>query len=249
VKRFLVLVGLVGAAVYLFGPLRIAPQDQVELALSAQPVSGPLHTSWGHTLQSLRQRPVSAQKVSKDIASPRSRSLKTEPDRLLVVGGSDGDMVAWARATLAAYRQPSKPSKPYAAPPEMWVIGQTNGWVQRDDTTDARGLPSYEYLAAIDDLSFGQSTAQVAESPPAQAAPTKTRPVVRVAVVSKPQDSTPAAKPVAHTRDDITVAGPYRPRGLFARARGDDGRRGRGLFGLFGGRKTERAGWSVGPAG
>lgn len=241
-KRFLVLVGLVGAAAYMFGPPRIAPQDHVELALSAQP-SAPLRTSWGLTLQSLRQQPTSSQDI------PRSSPLETERDRLLVVGGSDGDMVAWARATLAAYRQPSKAFKPGAAAPEMWVIGQSNGWVQRDDTARARGLPAYEYLAAIDDLRFGPSAAEVAEAPPAQAAPTKTQPVARVAAVSKPQGSPPTAKPVAHTRDGITVAGPYRPRGLFARGRADDEPRGRGLFGLFGGRKTERAGWSVGPAG
>jgi hypothetical protein len=158
-------------------------------------------------------------------------------------------MVEWARATLAAYREPSEVLDQGAEAPEMWLIGQSNGWVQRGELTDGRGLLAYEYLAAIDELSFGQSAAQAAESPPARAAPTKTRPAARVAAVSKPQDPTPSAKPVVHTRDHTNVAGPYHPRGLFAHGRSDDARRGRGIFGLFGGRKTERAGWSVGPAG
>ena len=229
-KRFLIFAGLVGAAVYMFAPPRIAPLDRPEAVQSGQPASGTLRTSWGSTLQSLKEEP------SRDIAFPRPKSPETEPDRLLVVGGADGDLVEWAKATLAAYRQASEPHaalRPGGPGPEMWVIGNTNGWVQGEDSApDARGLPSYDYVAAIDDLNF---------------VPAEPQPAARVAAIAKPDLPSPAAKPVVHTQDAIDVAGPYRPRGLFARKR--DGQRGRGPFGLFGGRKTERPAWSAGPAG
>lgn len=246
-KRVFAFVGLIGAAAYLFGSPLPAPRDQVELALSPPSVGGPLRTSWGFTLESLRQQPAAPQ----HIASPRSKPPKTEPDRLLMVGEPDRDLLEWARATLAAYRERSTPSAPDAASPEMWVIGQTNGWVHRDESaTDARGLPSYDYVAALEDLHFGQDTAEAEEPPSSKPASPKTRQAVHVAAVAEPESPTPTAKPAADTTDDIKVAGPYRPGGLFARrAHSDDAPRGGGLFGLFGARKTERPGWSVGPAG
>jgi len=243
VMRFLVFLSLIiGAAAYIFAPPRNALEERSETAQSAQPVSGPLRTSWGSSLQSLRQQPASSQ----DIASSRSSPLETESDPLPLAGGPDGDMVEWARATFAAYRQGSKPApmRSSGPDPEMWLVGQTNGWVQGEDSASgAHGLPSFEYLAAIDDLSFGQSAAQATETPQAKAkaVSAKKHRAPRVAAVSKP----PAAKPVAHTSGGVEVAGPYRPRGLFARS--GDRQRGRGLFGRSG-RKAEREAWSVGPA-
>ena len=148
VMRFLVFLSLIGAAAYIFAPPRNALEERSETAQSAQPVSGPLRTSWGSSLQSLRQQPASSQ----DIASSRSRPLETESDPLPLAGGPDGDMVEWARATFAAYRQGSKPApmRSSGPDPEMWLVGQTNGWVQGEDSASgAHGLPSFEYLAAI----------------------------------------------------------------------------------------------------
>ena len=246
-KRFLVFVAVLGAATYMFAPPHTAPEGGSEAARTKQHVSGPLRTSWGPTLRSLRQEPATSQ----DIVSSRqnhaygSRPRQEEANRRLVVGGSEGDPFEWARPTLAAYSQASKPSDSPGT--ELWVMGQTNGWVQpKGPNAQERGWASY--VAATDDLGFVKPVTETAQTPLAKVASTKTRPSHaakpphRVATALEPQKTDPNSKPAVRVSDDIKVAKPH-----FNSS--NDRRRGRGLFGIFRGRNVERPAWSIGPAG
>ena len=54
-KQFLLFICLVVAAAYMFAPPLTAPEEASKPAPAKMRVSGPLSTSWGPTLQSLRQ--------------------------------------------------------------------------------------------------------------------------------------------------------------------------------------------------
>ena len=91
-KWLLLFVGLVGAATYMFAPPRTALEDQSVAAQANPHVSGPLLTSWGSTLQSLRQEPEAPPAISQEMASARqnaaygSRPHKEQVDLRQVVG-------------------------------------------------------------------------------------------------------------------------------------------------------------------
>jgi hypothetical protein len=63
VKRLLLFLCLVSAAIYMLALPRAVPEGEEEIAIaqggddSKQRPHGPLHSSWGSTLQSLRQKP------------------------------------------------------------------------------------------------------------------------------------------------------------------------------------------------
>jgi hypothetical protein len=68
-KRFLVFVCLVGAATYVIAPPLKAPEEGSNPAQAKQRVGGPLLTSWGPTLRSLRQKPGALLATSQETAS------------------------------------------------------------------------------------------------------------------------------------------------------------------------------------
>jgi hypothetical protein len=86
VKQFLLVICLVGAAAYMFAPPLTAPEEASKPAPAKLHVSGPLSTSWGPTLQSLRQEPEPPSAFSQKTASSRqiavygSRSHKAVAD-------------------------------------------------------------------------------------------------------------------------------------------------------------------------
>jgi hypothetical protein len=244
-KRFLFVVCIVAAAIYAFPP-HTGPRSGAEATFVKPHGSGPLRTSWGSTLQALKQEPTQ----SKDIASsPRPSTHGHKPRQgegnLLVVGGSEADPLRRARETLAAYSSPANTSAGFgSSQSEMWVIGQTNGWIQPESAgVEDEGWTSYAYIEPVDEapvVADADNDAVSAEQQPS-------RPAARIAKAPEPQ--TPAIKSRRDNRvvsDDTQIAKPNRPRGLFTRAA--DGQRGRGLFGLFKARKVERRAWSVGPS-
>jgi hypothetical protein len=257
VKRFLLFAGVVGAATYMLAPPHTTPEGTSEEAQVKQHVGGPLQTSWGLTLQILRRKPASYQGVVslRQNHAYGSRALQEGAYRHVAVGGSGGDPFERATAILAAYSQASE------SPPtvrsdslkaELWVIGETNGWVQPEDSyTQEFGWNSCQYIASIDNLGFKARVTATTETPSVKVTSAKTQKPShatnshRLAATSKPQEAGPTSKLGVRVSDDVKAAKPHRPRGLFTR--GGEKRRGRGLFGFFRGRKAERPAWSTGP--
>ena len=133
-KRLLVLVCLVGAATYIFAPPLKTPEEGSNPALAKERVGGPLLTSWGPTLRSLRQEPEASSSTSQETASSqqiagyRSRphqgldpqrvasayKLAASVDRVssLHADGSEGErMMAGPAAKLEASATQSEPSQ------------------------------------------------------------------------------------------------------------------------------------------
>jgi hypothetical protein len=250
-KRLLLLVGIVGATAYMLAPPHKASEGGSEAIQAKQNVSSPLRTSWGSTLRTLREEPATSQNIvsSRQIHNYGSKPRQEEANRYLVVGSSQGDPFERAKETLDAYSQATNPSPTVRS--ELWVMGQTNGWVQpKGPNTLERGWAS-SYVASIEDLGFADPVAEPLETPPAKVASTKTKPshaakpASRVMAASERQKPDLNPKRAVRVSEDTTVAKPHRPRGLF----GFSGRRDRGIFGLFRGRKAERRAWSVGPGG
>jgi hypothetical protein len=250
-KRFLLFVGIVGATVYMLAPPHKAPEGGSEAIQAKQNVSGPLRTSWGSTLRTLREEPATSQDIvsSRQTHTYGSKPRQEAANRYLVVGSSQGDPFERARETLDAYSQATNPSP--TARSELWVMGQTNGWVQPKGPNTLERSWASSYVASIEDLGFAKPVAKPVETPSAKVTSTKTKPshaakpASRVVATSESQKPDPNRKPAVRVSEDITVAKPHRPRGLFS----SNGRRGRGLFGLFRGRNVERRAWSIGPAG
>jgi hypothetical protein len=82
-KRFLVFVSLVGAATYVFAPSLTAPEEGSTPASAKHHVGGPLLTSWGPTLRSLRQEPEVLLATSHETASSRQTDYKSRPHQEL----------------------------------------------------------------------------------------------------------------------------------------------------------------------
>lgn len=248
-KRFLLFVGVGGAAIYMFASPQTAPVGGPKATQAMQPISGPLRTSWASTLQALRQEPVSSQELVSARPNPAhgSNPRMEGANRYLMVGGSGGDPLERGRAMLAAYSQAKpSPTRSYYRDTELWIIGPTIGWVQSSAANALRrGWASSGYVAPINDMVFAQThAAETAKTPLTKKAATTKNPS-RVATASKPQRPSPTAKLSESASHDTKVAKPLRPRGLFTS--GGDGRR--GLLGLFRGRKAERRAWSFGQAG
>jgi hypothetical protein len=72
-KRLLILACLLGVAIYMFISWRTAPEQRSEAVQAKHDVRRPLLTSWGPTLQSLRQEPA----VSSAVSQAASLSQKT----------------------------------------------------------------------------------------------------------------------------------------------------------------------------
>jgi hypothetical protein len=135
-KRFLVFVCLVGAATYVIAPPLKAPEEGSNPAQAEQRVGGPLLTSWGPTLRSLRQKPEALLATSQEtafsqqIAGYRSRPHEEElnPQRVGAdtltasvdrhTDNSERERVmAGPAAKLQAsssYSEPSRSAKPLA---------------------------------------------------------------------------------------------------------------------------------------
>ena len=248
-RWFLLLVGLVGFVAYAFIPPRAVPEVRPG---SVKLISGPLRTSWGATLQDLRQGPSVAQNIvsSRKDYTQGSRTRFSEADRYLEVGGSERDPFEQARRLLTAYTAaPHQPpvGRSQAPKTELWVMGQTNGWVQPKEA-NIQAAEWAPYVASVEDFRFSEPVADTTEKPSAKAASTGTMAPLTAnlthAVAAAPKP--PSTKSRVGASDDI-AAEPRRPRGLFTT--NDDGRRRHGLFGLFRGRKAERPAWSIGPTG
>jgi len=254
VKRFVLFLFLVGATVYLLTPPRTSPEGSTEAVSTAEmeadaQVSGPLRSSWGSSLQSLRQKtdiewvsdqhPVPPEATS---SAPRrytdkqeSRPTRSAPPSVLADQKSaptkddaKREAVEWVRMTRAVrLRSKASVSSPgfrlYPAGSKAQVVGRENGWVQLlNPTTQERGWVYHRYLASIDGPS---ATQPVAASKP---------PRVKVAspISRKP---TRAAKPAVRISDTIKMTKAQKRRDRRAR------RVERRL------RKAQRA-WSLGPA-
>jgi hypothetical protein len=268
VKRLLLSLCLVGAAVYMLTPPREVPERETEDTPVAQtqvhhPMSGPLRSSWGSTLESLRQDPQAPAANSQQVAAPRQNAAyaprlyqenedskgtlgvynpaaSADKPSALAIDALEQEAVEWTRVTLAArvHSEPSVSSPVvgfYRPGTEAQVVGRKRGWFQLSDpVTKERGWVFEKYLVSIDGPRPSQTAMESASEPP----PAK---------VTSPESQKPSrsAKPAVQVSDDVEVAKSDRRRGRLAR-RGDR-RRGLGLVG-FRGRKAGRAAWSIGPA-
>jgi hypothetical protein len=167
-KRFLVLVCLVGAGAYMFASPLKAPDEGLKPAPAKQHVGGPLLTSWGPTLGSLRQEPeallATSQETasSQEIAGYRSRPRKEEldPRRIgahelaasvdrgsaLQTDGSEGERVMagpaaklQASATQSEPSQSAKPLPPVAAKSKPRMPRPTLGPVRSSEGVEVAG--------------------------------------------------------------------------------------------------------------
>jgi hypothetical protein len=275
VKRLLLFVCLVGAAVYMLTPPRpVLEADRVSVAQAQgdRPGSGPLRSSWGSTLRSLRQEP---QGNSQEAASPRQhaeygpKALKAKRDPQPMLAADDRtasvdrasapetdtpkrQAAEWARITLSAraHSEASLSSPTVRVHPpgtELQILGHTNGWFQLlDPKTQEVGWVFYKYLHSIDRPSRSQPTVEARAEPPPVATP-NVAVKATTPTTQKSQEPDQSAKRAirAAVRSSDEVTKPDRRGGLFAR-RGER-RRGVGLFG-FRGRKAARRAWTIGPA-
>jgi len=259
VKRLLLFVCIVGAAVYLLAPASRPTNGTLE-AVSAvqtqtnQQIRRPLSSSWGSTLRSLRgdqeawvspQPPTSLKPLGSEptphVEMQGSRLTRVtqyavQPDQVSVTTDeTERDVEKWVRMTQAV-RVRSEASvyfpglQVYPAGSKAQIVGRKNGWVEvLDPTTNERGWVYHSYLASID--------APGAANPEADS----NVPLAKVASPTSPK-STPTAKSTVRTSDAATVTKAKRRHERQAwRAE-----RRRGL-GLFKRRQAQRA-WSLGPA-
>ncbi len=265
-KRLLLSVCLVGTAVYLLTPPRVVPEGGSEAISAARTqanhqVRGPLRSSWGSALRSLKrelqvpwpdsQQSAPSQQRAAYGQAPHKEKQVSQPalgaqpaasvDQLSAsaIDAPEREVAEWARLTLAARAHSeasvSSPTVQFYSPgTEVQVVGRTNGWFQLlNPTTQERGWVFEKYLVSIDGPSPNQLPIEATIEPPVKVASPKSQKPIR------------SAKPAVRASDDFKVAKPDRQRGRFAR-RGDR-RRGLGLFG-FGDRKAARAAWSIGQA-
>lgn len=258
VKRLLLFVCVGGAAVYLLIPPSRLPEEVPESVSAVQTqadhrAKGALSSSWGSTLQSLRQdreaawvspqRPTSPEpigstpkphvkqgsqvaRVTQPVVQPDQASAATDE--------TEREAVKWVRMTqVVRVRSEASVSSPglraYPAGSKAQIVGRKNGWVQvLDPTTNERGWVYHSYLASIDDPGAAHPEADGSVPPVKVASPTSSKPTHTVSTVQ----TSDAAK--------ITEAkGRHSRRAWHAERR-------RGL-GLFKRRKAQRA-WSLGPA-
>ena len=237
-KRLLLFMFLVGAAVYLFVGQetpeadRTPPPRHVELAHRE-----PLRNSWGSNLHSLReknQQPsaqasrVSARPTPAEETSDRQvKQLKEATDEQPAIIPAVGPAIQWVRVTRAVeVRRKADVSSPglrhYPAGSEAMVVGGENVWVQLlDPRTGERGFVYHGFLTPIDGPSATSS--QVA------------------ATTHRAQEPNHSVK--LTDRRLRKVATVKRSRAQAA----ETPKRRKGLFGFFG-RKAARPAWTVGPS-
>jgi hypothetical protein len=259
VKRFVLFLFFVGAAVYLLTPPRTPPKGPREAVSTAQTqadaqVSGSLNP-WGSSLQSLRQgphvtwasdqqpdSPGTTASAPRRYADKQGSQLKPEAppsvhvDQASTPTKDDAERKAvdWVRMTQAVrLRSKASVSSPglrlYPAGSKAQVVGRKNGWVQLLYPMTQERGWVYHLYLAS---TVGPSAAQpvAASKPPVKVASPRSR---------KPARTT---KPAVRTSDTIKMTKAQRRRDRRAR-RAERGP----LFGLFKRRKAQRA-WSLGYA-
>jgi hypothetical protein len=258
VKRLLLVLCLVGGAVYLFAPLRAVPvSDETVLAQAhvdnSERDDGPLRTSWGSTLQSLRQDPDTSARTEEtgtyrhpaaygDVTASIDKASTTATD------APDQEPERWARVTLAAtvYKEPSlsSPVAGYSSPgTEVQILEYKNGWfrVKKPETRES-GWVLYNSLEYIHGPAAAPAQIAAVAEPAAQKPPANV-------VLQTSRKPTRIAEPATRVSHDRKVAAPRDFRSA-ERASGrkvaETGKRRRGL-GLFKRRKARRA-YSLGPA-
>jgi uncharacterized protein YraI len=254
VRRLLLFVCTVGAAVYLLTPPSKTTDGLPDSASAFQTptdhqIRGPLSSSWGSTLRSLRQdqeaawvstqRPTSALPKPGSASTPNIEAQESQLARVtqpapqphqasVTTDETERDAVKWVRLTQAV-RVRSKPSvsspdlRLYPAGSKAQIVGRKNGWVQvLNPTTNERGWVYHSYLASIDNPKADSSVPPVKVASPRSPKPTHTaKPTIRASGVAK-------VSQVKRRHD--------------RQARPTERRR---LFGLFKRRKARRA-WSLG---
>jgi Bacterial SH3 domain len=258
VKRFVLFLLFVGAAVYLLTPPRTPPERPTESVSAAQTqadaqVSGPLN-SWGSSLQSLRQEPDVEWASEQQADSPEvvgsvprrytdKKGSQPKPDAPPSVRAdqastptkddAEQEAVEWVKMTQAVrLRSKASVSSPglqlYPTGSKAQVVERKNGWVLLLDPTTQERGWVYHRYLASID---GPSAAQpvAASKPPVKVASSRSRKPTRT-------------KPAVRTSDTIqmTEAQRRRDRRAWRAERGP-------LFGLFKRREAKRA-WSLGPA-
>jgi len=260
VKRFVLFLFLVGAAVYLLTPLRTSPEGPKETVSTAQmqaddPVSGSLN-SWGSSLQSLRQEPdltwasdqhADSPKITGSAPRPYTDKQGSQPktgappsvrvDQASAPTKDDAkrEAVEWVRMTQAVrLRSKASVSSPglrlYPAGSKAQVVGRKHGWVQLL-------YPTTQERGWV----YHRYLASIHEPSAAQLEAANKPPPVKVA---SPRSHRPThtAKSAVRASDTIQMTEAQRRRDRRAR-RAERGP----LFGLFKRRKAQRA-WSFGPA-
>ena len=246
-KRLLLFVCLVGAAVYLLTPPRTPPEGAIEVISAAQTeadreVRRSLSSSWGSSLQSLRKEPEVAWANPQQPASSEPTGFVPRPDRekqaaqptrgakpslrvdqasAPTIADTEREAVEWVRLT-AAVRARSGAS---VSSPGLWSYptGSKAQVVGR-----ANG-----WVQLLDPTTQERGWVYHAYLAPIDAAQTEAAskpPPVKVVSPTSPKP-TRTAKPAVRTSDAVKV-------------RKAERRRGRGLFKR---RKARRA-WSIGPA-
>jgi len=252
-KRLLLFLFLVGAAVYLFMGPDTPEADQTPTARHAElSPREPLHTSWGSNLQSLREtdqeppaqtlhvstRPTQQSQETSDRQETPDRQveqLSAAADERPAIMAAVGPAVQWVKITRAVeMRREADVASPgfrhYPAGSEVMAVGASNVWVQLlDPTTQERGWVYHNFLTPIE-------------------VPSSTRPVLE-ASSRKPQIAATQERrrEPGNSRADrgsAKVATAERPRSRVAER---PNRRGFRLFG-FRGRKAERSAWTLGPS-
>jgi Bacterial SH3 domain len=255
VKRLLLVLCIVGGAVYLFAPRAVPVSDETVLAQAhvetGKRNDGPLRTSWGSTLQSLRQDPDTSARTEEpgtyrhaaaygDVTGSIDKPSTTATD------APDQEPGRWARVTLAAtvYKEPSlsSPVAGYSSPgTEVQILEYRDGWFRvQNPVTQESGWILYNSLEYIHGPTEAPTqiaaVAEPAPKPPANVVSTTSR---------KPTRTT---QPAVSSRDNKAAAQrDFRSAELAPRHQvAETGKRRRGL-GLFKRRQARRA-YSLGPA-
>lgn len=258
-KRLLLFVCVGGAAVYLLIPPSRSPEEVPESVSAVQiqadhRAKGALSSSWGSTLQSLRQdreaawvrpqRPTPPEpigstpkphvKQGSQVARVTPPVVQPDPDQAsAATEEAEREAVKWVRMTQAVkVRSEASVSSPglraYPAGSKAQIVGRKSGWVQvLDPTTNERGWVYHSYLVSIDDPGAAHPEAD-GSVPVKVASPTSSKPTHTVNTV---RNSDAAKITKAKRRHSRPAWHAERRRGL----------------GLFKRRKAQRA-WSLGPA-
>jgi Bacterial SH3 domain len=248
VKWLLLLLCFVSAAMYVLASPRVPVREEaVTQAESNQRVDGPLRSSWGPTLSSLRQEPdtsakpqetgsyrqIAAYEKEPDLGQtdPQQSTNAIEPARSINNASTTGADTRWARITLPATlhraASVSSPIVGYSGPgKEVQIREYTNGWYRvQDPETEEGGWIFHEYLAYIHGPTPAPAQIAATAEPPVKVISPTSRKLARTAKV-------PTSADRKVKRHDRRVA--------------ESGKRWRGL-GLFKRRQARRA-WSLGPA-
>jgi hypothetical protein len=229
VTRLLVLAFLLGAAAYVLIPP--VPQGGQESGRSEvqgdHNDDGPLRTAWGPTLQSLREQPP-------DYATTAPSSRQTEKAVDASTTPANGSAKIALATALHSKPSVSSPTIGFYGPgAELKVVGALGGWFQVvDPATQQRGWVFYRYLTSGGPTP-AQAAVAAAEPPPVKAKSSTSR---------KPSHTRKFVVRDSH-HDEVAIWHERRRQW----ARGNDRRRGCGLFG-FRCRQVEQSAWSLGPA-